>query len=376
MAVNYLGYADKLSQMNPLGNVLDNLATQKEQQRVIDRQSMLDAATAETQGLQNQASRMTLADLGAKQGAKQTLYGAATPQDAYLAEMKATKSAEEKKRRTEQTTAYLNNLDKYKKNGATPEFLKEFTKVEMSSQPEYKDLAQYIDYVDDTKMEFTKPFAEGELQDPINPGKFLPAGTYKTVFTRTNDPEKPFNFTKVEPVKAEKDKPLGNVVQDKASPTGWSYLTEQGNMMQGAPDPARGKQGTSGDGTDKIVAREAIKDLPKLRKDANMANASKSRLDQMITVFDRGSAGGLKGNVLQAISGVFDTPATSEAELFKKLASAGAGQLRSTVIGPGQVSNYEQKLLQSVSGGGSGARTAIRELLLFYKQEADRTIGN
>lgn len=128
--------------------------------------------------------------------------------------------------------------------------------------------------------------------------------------------------------------------------------------------------------TDPIVAREAIKDLPKLRKEANMAVASKERIGQMIGLMDKGSAGGLKGNVLQSVSGVFDVPATSEAELFKKLASAGAGQLRSTVIGPGQVSNYEQKLLQSVSGGGSGARTAVRELLLFYKQEADRTIGN
>jgi hypothetical protein len=131
-----------------------------------------------------------------------------------------------------------------------------------------------------------------------------------------------------------------------------------------------------GDGTDKIIAREAVKDLPKLRKDANLANSSKARLDQMIAVFDRGSAGGLKGNVLKSVSSIFDVPATSESELFSKLASAGAGQLRSTIIGPGQVSNYEQKLLQSVSGGGAGARTAVRELLLFYKQEADRTIGN
>jgi hypothetical protein len=139
-------------------------------------------------------------------------------------------------------------------------------------------------------------------------------------------------------------------------------ITPGASAKEGKPDP--------------VVVREAVKDLPKLRKEANMASASQARLDQMIKLYDKGSAGGLKGNILQSISGVFDVSATSEAELFKKLASAGAGQLRSTVIGPGQVSNYEQKLLQSVSGGGSGARTAIRELLLFYKQEADRTIGN
>jgi hypothetical protein len=129
------------------------------------------------------------------------------------------------------------------------------------------------------------------------------------------------------------------------------------------------------DPADAIVAREAVKDLPKLRREARTAEASKPRIAQMVSLIDRG-AGGLKGNALAAVSGVFDTPATSEAELFKKLASAGAGQLRTAVIGPGAVSNYEQSLLQSISGGGNGARTAIRQLLKFYEQEADRTISN
>lgn len=129
------------------------------------------------------------------------------------------------------------------------------------------------------------------------------------------------------------------------------------------------------DPADAIVAREVVKDLPKLRREARTAEASKPRLAQMISLLDSG-AGGLKGNALAAISGVFDTPATSEAELFKKLAAAGAGQLRTSVIGPGAVSNYEQSLLQAISGGGNGARTATRQLLKFYEQEADRTINN
>ncbi len=130
------------------------------------------------------------------------------------------------------------------------------------------------------------------------------------------------------------------------------------------------------DPIDAIVAREAVKDLPKLRREARTAEATKPRIAQMVQLMDKGSAGGLKGNALAAVSGIFDVPATSEAELFKKLASAGAGQLRASVIGPGQVSNYEQTLLQSVSGGGNGARTAIKQLLKYYEQEADRTIGN
>ncbi|OHD28165.1 MAG: hypothetical protein A2Y38_15650 [Spirochaetes bacterium GWB1_59_5] len=130
------------------------------------------------------------------------------------------------------------------------------------------------------------------------------------------------------------------------------------------------------DKTDPIVAREAVKDLPKLRREARTAEATKPRITQMVQLLDGGNAGGLKGNALASVSGIFDIPATSEAELFKKLAAAGAGQLRASVIGPGAVSNYEQNLLQSVSGGGSGARTAIRQLLKYYEQEADRTISN
>lgn len=144
-----------------------------------------------------------------------------------------------------------------------------------------------------------------------------------------------------------------------------------------AADRAAAERRAAGkaDPADAIVAREVVKDLPKLRREARTAEASKPRLAQMISLLDNG-AGGLKGNALAAVSGIFDTPATSEAELFKKLAAAGAGQLRTAVIGPGAVSNYEQSLLQAISGGGNGARTATRQLLKFYEQEADRTIAN
>ena len=150
----------------------------------------------------------------------------------------------------------------------------------------------------------------------------------------------------------------------------------QGKLTATKRAPRYKPAAPASDKTDGIVAREVVKDLPKLRREARTAEASKPRLQQMVKLLDSGSAGGIKGNALAAISGIFDTPATSEAELFKKLAAAGAGQLRTSVIGPGAVSNYEQSLLQAISGGGNGARTATRQLLKYYEQEADRTISN
>jgi len=126
---------------------------------------------------------------------------------------------------------------------------------------------------------------------------------------------------------------------------------------------------------DKIVSREAVKDIPKLRREARVAEASERRIDQMMPAIESGSAGGLRGNILSSLSTFFDTPATSEAALFKQMAKLGAGQLRATVIGPGSVSNYENQLLQSIGGGGTEARSATIKLLKFYKREAGNTIN-
>ncbi|KAF0218787.1 MAG: hypothetical protein FD174_2570 [Geobacteraceae bacterium] len=42
--------------------------------------------------------------------------------------------------------------------------------------------------------------------------------------------------------KEQTDKPQSQAVKDPSSPTGWSWLTEQGNMLQGAPDPTKAKE--------------------------------------------------------------------------------------------------------------------------------------
>lgn len=136
------------------------------------------------------------------------------------------------------------------------------------------------------------------------------------------------------------------------------------------------KVSTGGDKTDPIVARTAVKDLQDLRTAARQAVISLDRYETMQDLLKNGAAGGLKGNLLAKASTFFDTPATSEADLFKKLAQSGAGALRMQTVGPGPVSNYENQLLQAISGGGNGARTATVNLINYYAKEANRAVAN
>jgi hypothetical protein len=92
------------------------------------------------------------------------------------------------------------------------------------------------------------------------------------------------------------------------------------------------------DKSNPVVLREAVKDLPKLRREATSAVSNYNRFGTMLDLLD-GSAGGLKGNTLAQVSKVFDIPATSDAALYQGLAKMGAGALRHQVVGSGQVSN-------------------------------------
>lgn len=173
-------------------------------------------------------------------------------------------------------------------------------------------------------------------------------------------------------------------IQGQPISVGRSKMTPEYNLFGDRKDEGKaltvsvngGRSSGSGDATDALVAREAVKELPKLRREAQTAVSQKNRIDTMLPLVENGSAGGLQGNALAKVAGVFDVPATSEAELFKKLAAAGAGALRTQVVGPGPVSNYENQLLQAISGGGNGARSATIQLLKFYSKEADNIINN
>ena len=377
--------------LSNLTNTLGTLAQLKRQDQQYAEEKPLRALQTQQAQQSVDQGKLTLASLKGQQDALVGEYGTATHTDPLGSAM--TFQAQEKKMQDQQKQ--MMEKQKY----AFDEFTKVSKAVKDGLISEDEASSFYhaglrMSGIDldkaGVKMSFKKQ--GGYFSGPITPdalfmvnGKPTPYGGNGTiekarVVGRDEATGKPIfemdENTKFEVAKAEPaGKPFDRKYND--GDTEVTELYDASGKLTGTKKAPRYKPAAPAtDKTDPIVAREAVKDLPKLRREARTAEATKPRITQMVQLLDAGNAGGLKGNALASVSGIFDIPATSEAELFKKLASAGAGQLRASVIGPGQVSNYEQTLLQSVSGGGSGARTAIRQLLKYYEQEADRTISN
>jgi hypothetical protein len=185
-------YSGLNSGLANLSKVIDDDRTYQMQQQTMNRQNSLA-------DLQMQTAQIGIDDTNAKQGAKMKVYGVSTPEDAYAAEMKAKLAADKSGR----TVKHLESIKAFKGMGATPEFITKYTQSEMMKDPEMAKIAPFVSFIDDTKMEITKDFKDGEIQDPFKPGTFLPAGKYKVVGMATGDPANPYKFDKVEPAKAD-----------------------------------------------------------------------------------------------------------------------------------------------------------------------------
>jgi hypothetical protein len=66
----------------------------------------------------------------------------------------------------------------------------------------------------------------------------------------------------------------------------------------------------------------------------------------------------------------------SDAQLYQILARTLGGSMRMEIIGPGQVSDYENRLMAAISGGGGTATEAAKELLQYYRGIAEGNISD
>ena len=119
--------------------------------------------------------------------------------------------------------------------------------------------------------------------------------------------------------------------------------------------------------------------LPGTQSNAATAIATNKTIDKMISLIDAGAAGA-KGyataNIAPALGILgIDTKGMNDAQLYQTYASTIAGGLRQQIVGPGPVSDYEQKLMKSVSGGGAKGASASKELLQHYKQTNQQKIN-
>ena len=195
------------------------------------------------------------------------------------------------------------------------------------------------------------------------------------------------------------------VVQSDESPTGWAYVHPTTNeVIEGAPAPrdynadtlyrsatleerirhnkAEEKKAAGGMGgkLDYEGARALIRTLPKLKEEAVSASGNLQRIDEMTALLDKG-LGGKLGQAKAwlapwAEAAGMDVKGMSEAQTYELLAQTLGGSMRMAIVGPGQVSNFEQQMLQRVNAGGRAATPAARELLKYYRDIAARKVAD
>lgn len=191
-----------------------SLASILMQRRQMQMQEAENAKQNQLRDLQIKQVQSGIEDQNAKSGALRKLYGAGSNDEAYLKQMQQEKDAKE-------TAQIFDQIKTLKQTNASPQAITEWAKQTLSSNPKYAGLAPHISFLDDTAIEITKPFKDGELRDPTNPNQFLPAGTYKVKGKATGDMSNPYAFTGIEPITAKTE------YKDRTRPEGTGTVFEQ-----------------------------------------------------------------------------------------------------------------------------------------------------
>lgn len=195
--------------MQNLGNTFTDIANQK-------RQANMDAITLRRLALDEKVKEAGLADQSAQQGAMLQAYNAPDLQSAYAAKIK---TEQQMKRHAD----FFDHIDKLKKAGASPQFITTWAKSILSKEPDTAAMAPDISFIDDKAIKIVKDFGDNQLPDPLQPGKFLPAGKYEVEGQATGDPMNPYKFTTVKPVEMKPQKPVDVVTQEAST-----FLTGKG----------------------------------------------------------------------------------------------------------------------------------------------------
>ncbi len=118
------------------------------------------------------------------------------------------------------------------------------------------------------------------------------------------------------------------------------------------------------------LVEQGIKDIKETKKDVLMSRAAIDRIDQALNIVEKqgDKVAGVQGQIRRALAPFaktigMDVQAATDAQLLDSLLTAGAGSLRSQVVGPGPVTNFEQEILQKVSGGKMSYADGIKAVL-------------
>lgn len=123
--------------------------------------------------------------------------------------------------------------------------------------------------------------------------------------------------------------------------------------------------------------------MPKVRAEAVNAARNISRLDQAIGITEKygNSVVGFGGAMQKAMGSVLapfglNTAKMDAAQILDSLTKEGAGSLRAAIIGPGQVSNYEQQIMQQVSGGRMSSADGVLAILEHHRKTSEGMVDD
>ncbi len=134
------------------------------------------------------------------------------------------------------------------------------------------------------------------------------------------------------------------------------------------------------DQIDRTLISKTLTEIPKLKADAITQVNNIERINRALSLVETGVTG--KGGQVKAFlapyAEMIGVPSQNmdDSQLFQMLTRVIVGPMRLDIIGPGPVSEWEQKLMQQISGGGGAAKTAARELLGYYKKQAAAKVDN
>lgn len=129
------------------------------------------------------------------------------------------------------------------------------------------------------------------------------------------------------------------------------------------------------------VVDSFLKKLPDVYQQAVSDHASIAKINSALEIVNRGgnSVTGLSGAVKAALAPYatavgLNTQTMDDAQLLHTLLDATAGSLRMEVVGPGPVSNFEQGILQKVSGKKMSAAEGVKAILNYHKHGKEQNI--
>jgi hypothetical protein len=130
---------------------------------------------------------------------------------------------------------------------------------------------------------------------------------------------------------------------------------------------------------EKETTKNIYQQLPKLRDAAMQSEGGIQAIDRIVESVKVAGKTGKPGLIKAAFAPWFELigeevpEGMQEAELIQLLGRSVIGPMRLQLIGPGQVTEYEQKILERMSGKGATRQTLL-ELMNYYKAQSQKQI--